>query len=207
MKNSYIVFFLLFSIGVSCTTIKLDKQSSQESQSKTLKSSKVSSPDNSQIGVNDLIDIRVYGFKELSGVYQVTPEGKIIFPFIEDVVVEGLSTYQLAKKLALKLSDGYVKNPQVTVMVKDIKSRQIFVLGQVKKSGKFPLFQRMNIVEAITMAGGFTPLANRKDVVVTRTIKNGEKKFVINVDKVVEGKLTNFYLSPGDIVFVPERFF
>jgi polysaccharide export outer membrane protein len=149
----------------------------------------------SYIGPGDMLKIQVYGEKELTGTYQVSPEGSIMFPFIGEVKVEGLNNFSLAAKISEMLKDGYINDPQVTVLVEEFVSKRIFVLGQVKKAGSFPIRTRMSVIEAISLSGGFTDFADISNVVVTR---KGE---------IVNGTKENFYLNAGDIIFVRERFF
>jgi len=162
----------------------------------------------SYIGPGDMLKIQVYGEKELTGTYQVSPEGSIMFPFIGEVKVEGLNNFSLAAKIAEMLKDGYINDPQVTVLVEEFVSKRIFVLGQVKKAGSFPIRTRMSIIEAISLSGGFTDFADISNVVVTRKGKDEkEKRFVIDIKEIVNGTKENFYLNAGDIIFVRERFF
>ena len=160
------------------------------------------------IGAGDKINIQVFNEKELSGVYQVSPDGYIMFPFIGELKVVGLDNFSLAVKIASKLKEGYLKEPNVTVVVEEFVSKRIFVLGQVKKAGSFPIRRQMSVIEAISLAGGFTNLADLSNVVVTRKSGVGkEKRFVVDIKSIVNGAKENFYLDAGDIVFVGERFF
>jgi polysaccharide export outer membrane protein len=162
----------------------------------------------SYIGPGDKLKIMVYGEKQLSGLYQVSPEGAIMFPFAGNINVKGYTSFSLAERIAELLRQGYLKDPQVTVLVQEFVSKRIYVLGQVKQAGNFPMKEAMSIVEAISLAGGFTNFADISNVVVTRKIKGGqEKKYIINIEEVVNGDKKNFYLKPGDIIFVRERFF
>ena len=159
------------------------------------------------IGAGDKINIQVFNEKELSGVYQVSPEGYIMFPFIGKIKVDGMDNFSLSVKIAEKLKDGYLKDPNVTVSVEEFVSKRIFVLGQVKKADSFPIRRRMSVIEAISLAGGFTNLADLSNVVVTRKVGGKEKRFIVNIKLIVNGAKENFYLEAGDIVFVGEKFF
>ena len=162
----------------------------------------------SYIGPGDKLKIMVYGEKQLSGLYQVSPEGAIMFPFAGRIDAQGYTSFSLSEKIAELLKEGYLKDPQVTVLVHEFVSKRIYVLGQVKKAGNFSMKEAMSIVEAISLAGGFTNFADISNVVVTRKLKNKkEKRFVVNIEEVVNGNKKNFYLKAGDIVFVRERFF
>lgn len=156
------------------------------------------------LGPGDVIEIRVYQEKDLSGDFQIGANGMIDYPLLGSIVVEGLTPAQVAQKIREGLADGLVKNPFVTVTVKERVSKRIYVLGQVNKPGTFPYEEGMTIIHAITLAGGFTKTARTNAVVVTRVIGGAETKTVVPVSEISEGKAKNFLLRPGDIVFVPE---
>lgn len=156
------------------------------------------------LGPGDVFEARVYGEKDLSGVHRVSSDGTIIFPLIGEVSVHNLSTSQIANLLQDKLADGYLKKPYVTIVIKEYNSKKIFVLGQVSKPGTFPFKGEMNVIQAITLAGGFTAMARKNSVIVTRVEKQEELRIRVPVEKISEGLAPNLGLKPGDIVFVPE---
>ncbi|HQB08520.1 MAG TPA: polysaccharide biosynthesis/export family protein [bacterium] len=202
-----IIFQMFF---LSCT-IRVGGNDKKQSSNGSIVSESNSASDGeilSYIGPGDMLKIQVYGEKELTGTYQVSPEGSIMFPFIGEVKVEGLNNFSLAAKISEMLKDGYINDPQVTVLVEEFVSKRIFVLGQVKKAGSFPIRTRMSVIEAISLSGGFTDFADISNVVVTRKGKDEkEKRFVIDIKEIVNGTKENFYLNAGDIIFVRERFF
>ena len=207
----FFLFFFSLSLFVSCTIQVGDSNSDKQmtSQTSVEKGDADEEEDHlSFIGAGDKINIQVYNEKELSGIYQVSPEGYITFPFIGEIKVDGLNIFTLATKISSKLKEGYIKEPNVTVLVEEFVSKRIFVLGQVKKAGSFPIRRSMSVIEAISLAGGFTNLADLSNVVVTRKGRDGkEKRFVVDIKSIVNGAKENFYLDAGDIVFVGERFF
>ncbi|MCU1279934.1 MAG: polysaccharide export protein [bacterium] len=158
-------------------------------------------------GVGDTFDVRVFGEADLSGSYKVGGQGNIDFPLIGIVRVQGLDPQGVAKLLADKLRQGILRDPQVTVLAKEQTSKKVYIMGQVGRPGTLPYTPSMNVVEAITLAGGFTPLAAKNDTVVTR-VENGKKTIVkIPAGDIGEGRARNFFLLPGDIISVPERIF
>ena len=204
-----IIFVLFLSVFASCT-IKVGDGNDKNAVSDMPKNE--NADENgvdplSFIGAGDKINIQVFNEAELSGVYQVSPEGYIMFPFIGKIKVNGMDNFSLAVKIAEKLKDGYLKEPNVTVSVEEFVSKRIFVLGQVKKADSFPLRRQMSVIEAISLAGGFTNLADLSNVVVTRKVGGREKRFVVDIKSIVNGAKENFYLEAGDIVFVGEKFF
>jgi protein involved in polysaccharide export with SLBB domain len=161
----------------------------------------------SSLGQGDVIEVRVYQEPELSGVYQVGSEGDVVFPLCKRVVVAGLTPNAAAEKLRACLSAGFMRDPQVSVLVKEYNSKKVFVFGEVQKPGTFTFEDGMSIVQAVTVAGGFTKTAARNSTSVTRRVNGQEVKVKVNVQDIALGKAPNFTLEPGDIVYVPESLF
>ncbi len=159
------------------------------------------------LGPGDVFEARVFQEPELSGVYQVGPQGDIIFPLCKRVVVGGLTANGAAERLRTCLADGFMRNPQVSVLVKEYNSKKVFVFGEVQKPGTFPFEDGMSIVQAITLAGGFNRNAAQNSTSVTRRVNGQEVKVKVNVQDIALGKAPNVTLEPGDIVFVPESMF
>jgi polysaccharide biosynthesis/export protein len=158
-----------------------------------------------RIGIGDHLGISVWQQKELSQeLVPVRPDGMISVPLVRDVRAEGLTCGQLADQLT-ELLKVYVTNPTVTVVVKEINSLVVYVLGQVKTSGALTLKNRVRLLQAISMSGGFTPYAHPADMVVLR--KNGvkEQRIPVNYDRILSGKAPeqNILLQGGDTVVVP----
>ncbi len=157
------------------------------------------------VGEGDVFEIRVHGHKDLSGIHRVSPAGTIDFPLIGRVAVAGKRPSAITDIIAEKLRDGYLRHPSVTIYVKEFNSKKVFVLGQVKKPGAFNFEDRMSIVQAIAVAGGFTPVAQKNYAIVKRVTDGAEKRIPVPVEKIItDEKSRNFVLQPGDIVFVPE---
>lgn len=160
------------------------------------------------LGPDDVFEVRVYGEKELSGTFRVASDGTIDYPLVGAVKVAGKTPSEVTDLLEKGLEEGdFLKQPQVSVFVKEYNSKKISVFGQVKKPGTFPYQDGMTVVEAISQAGGFTSMAKKNDTTVIRMIEGQKKRFQVPVEAIGEGRAANFTLSPGDIVFVPERIF
>ncbi len=163
--------------------------------------------DDLALGPGDRFDVRVFGEPDFTGTYRVDPDGTISYPYIGTIKVEGLRPNELARTLRDRLEQNYLRHPQVTILVQEQVSKKITVLGQVSHPGTFPYTANMNLVEAITMAGGFTPLAWRDRTKITR-IENGKKLSIeVPAGSMGEGRARNIPVRPGDIVAVPERLF
>ena len=156
------------------------------------------------LGPGDVFEVTVYGEENLTRTLRVSPEGDVHFPLIDRIHVDGLTTVQIETLIREKLQDGFIREPSVTVFVKEYNSKKVFVLGEVERPGTFPYAAGMNIVEAITLAGGFKASANTNYVVVTRRGPTGDQRIPIPVEKIIEGLATNFGLQPGDIIYVPD---
>lgn len=159
------------------------------------------------LGPADVFDVRVYGEAELSSTYRVAADGTIDFPLIGRVQVRGLTPAQVADELTRRLLT-YLKQPQVTVFVREVNSKKVTVYGQVRNPGAVSYVEAMTISQAVSMVGGLTPMAARDRARVTRTsLKDGKAEtVVVNLKDIAEGT-TTFYLQPGDEIFVPERVF
>ena len=152
----------------------------------------------------DKISVRVYGEEELGGEFQVQENGTIDFPLIGSVQASGLSQNELARSVESKLADGYLKQPQVTVVVLARANLEVSVLGSVQSPGRIAFVEKLTLVQAISNAGGLSPVAAPKRVKLTRGGPNGPETTVISVKDITEGRRQDIELQPGDIVFVPE---
>lgn len=167
----------------------------------------VASLDTGSLGPGDLFEVRVYQEPDLSGAYRVGSDGTISFPLLGKVPVAGKTTASITDDLIHRLQDGYIKSPQVSILVKEYNSKKIFVLGQVVRPGAFSYSDNMSIVNAIAEAGGFTRSALPNQTNVTRVVDGREVRTPVHVGDIGKGEEKNFTLAPGDIVYVPESFF
>ena len=157
------------------------------------------------IGPGDLFDVRVYGETSLSSSYEVAPDGSINFPLIGVVKVQGKTPPQIERELEARLAEGYIKQPSVSVRVTEYRSRRVSIFGQVRSPGTFPYTENMSVVEAITKAGGFTGMARKNAVKVTRVVEGKSSVIIVAVDEIGKGRAPNFLMHPGDNVLVEER--
>ena len=158
----------------------------------------------STLGPGDVFEVKVYDEKELSGIYRVSSSGSISFPLIGKVHVEGMTSTDAADVIQGRLGEKYLRNPQVSIFIKEYNSKKISVFGQVNKPGTFKYEDNMSVTQAVSMAGGFTKMAAKDDTNVTRIEAGEEKKYPVPVESIAQGQAKNFYLQPGDIVYVPE---
>lgn len=144
----------------------------------------------------------------MSGDHQVAPNGTINFPLLGAVKVDGLEPTEVATELENELRDrDLLRNPNVSVYVREYASKRISVVGAVANPGAFPLQPGMTVVQAISMAGGFSSLADRDGTVVTRRIGDETVRYRVPVERVTRGQAEDIEVAAGDIIFVPERLF
>ena len=160
------------------------------------------------IGPEDVLEISVWRNQDLSKVVAVRPDGRISLPLIGDVKAVGRTPTQLTVEISSKLKE-YKENPSVAIMVREVNSYAIFVLGEVGKPGKYPLKSKTTLLQGLTIAGGFTPGAARNKVVVFRFNENGdgEHRIRASYDDIVlrNGSNQNIELKPGDTIVVPSE--
>jgi polysaccharide export outer membrane protein len=155
------------------------------------------------LGAADVIHVSVWKSSDLSQTVTVGPDGFVSLPLLGDVHVAGLTTNQLAQDLSSKLS-SYVVSAQVTVSVIEIRSRQVFVTGQVGKPGAYSLIAPITVLQLIAQAGGLTTFANRKSILILRTANSQIQRLRFNYTSALRGDMKqNINLQPGDTVIIP----
>ena len=160
------------------------------------------------IGADDVLIVMFRREKDMSAEVIVRPDGKITLPLINDIQAAGLTTDQLRDKVTEQAA-RFVESPTVTVIVKQINSRRVFITGQVMKPGPYPIADRMTVMQLISTAGGLTEYAKKKDIVILREPagRPGSKPtaFKFNYDDVrkLKNLASNIELKPGDTVIVP----
>src|SRR5262245_23055127 len=155
------------------------------------------------IGAEDVLNVVFWREKDLSAEVVVRPDGKISLPLLNDVSAVGLTPEQLAAVLA-KAAIKYVRDPGATVIVRQVRSRKIYVIGEVNKPGAIALAGEMTVLKALAEAGGFLEHANKGDVVIVRVENGQERRFKFNYNDIVRGKNTpqNINLQSGDTIIV-----
>jgi protein involved in polysaccharide export with SLBB domain len=160
------------------------------------------------LGPGDVISVRVYGEDAMTGNHQIAPDGTINFPLLGTVQVGGLEPSAVAQKLQSELVErDLLRAPHVSVYVEDYASKRVSVVGAVANPGTFALVPGMTVVQAISMAGGFSSLADRDATVVTRRVDEEIIRYRVPVDRVTKGQAADIEVAAGDIIFVPERMF
>lgn len=159
-------------------------------------------PKDYRVGVDDELMISVWHEPELSQAVAVRPDGMITLPLVNDITVLGLTTEEMQALLTEKLKT-VVNDPQVTVIVKAIHSRKVYVVGNVGKQGVYMLSGRKTVLELLAEAGGLGPFAKTGSIYVLRKADGKETRIPFNYKKALSGKGSNPELLPGDMVVVP----
>ena len=158
------------------------------------------------LGPGDKLELTIfYGHEENKQTYTLDSSGQMEVRYIGTVSAGGKTMRETQEEIRARLADGYLKDPVVALTVVEINSLKCSVMGQVAHSGSVKFTPGMTIVEAIAQSGGFTPLARKNMVKVTRKIEGKKETYKIPVEMIADGKRPNFPMMPGDEVFVPER--
>jgi polysaccharide biosynthesis/export protein VpsN len=163
----------------------------------------------SSLGPGDVFEVTVYDEPAMSKPYKVAPNGTIDFPLIGTLEVEGRESQEVAEMIRDALREKQIlKNPSVSVLVKEVNSKKFAVFGQVQKPGQFPMSEGMTVVQAISLAGGFTALADRDRVTLNRRVSREKVvRVFFSVAAITEGKMNDIPLQSGDTIYVEERVF
>jgi len=161
------------------------------------------------LGPEDVLIVTVWKNQDLSREVVIRPDGMISMPLIGEVPAANLTSNNLAKRISDRLTE-YMASPIVSVQVKEVNSYFVYVMGEVTKPGKYPLKSYANVMQGISLAGGFNPFAKRNKIKVLRaTGDSPSEKHQIEIpvqyDDILKGNATvgNFYLRSGDVIVVP----
>jgi len=156
------------------------------------------------IGPDDVLDVSVWKEQDLTRTLQVRPDGRISMPLLNDVQAAGFTPSQLAQTISERLKK-YLTAPQVTIIVTQINSQRVYVIGEVTRPGAYPLLPGMTILQAISSAGGLTQFANSKKIFLMRNENHIQTKYPFSYKEVLDGRKAeeNLPVKPGDTIVVP----
>jgi polysaccharide export outer membrane protein len=158
-------------------------------------------PETYRIGPEDVLHISVWKNETMSRAVPVRPDGKISLPLLNDVQAAGLTTLELREVLTKKLAE-YMPSPEVSVIVTDVRSFKVSVIGEVARPGRYELKSWTTVLDVLALAGGFTQFASRSRIIILQPDGKTMKRIPFNYNKLA-GEQENFYLRNGDIVLVP----
>jgi polysaccharide export outer membrane protein len=192
----------LFAILV--LVISASQALSQESKAKTNVIAETM-VDSYQIGIGDILEITTWKEPDFTReAVLVRTDGKISFPLVNDFPAAGLSPMELKYNLENALK-AYVSHPVVTVHVNNPVSQKFYILGEVKRTGEYPLVKHLTVLQAFALAGGFTEWASKKEIILLRHEGGKDKIYRINYKEIAEGKdfSQNLKLKTDDTIIVP----
>lgn len=149
-----------------------------------------------KLGPGDKVRVTVYDEQDLSGDFEVNDQGQIALPLIGTVTVAGKTVDDVQSLVTQKYGANYLINPRVAIEV--LNYRPFFILGEVQKPGSYPYVNGMTVINAVALAGGYTPRADKKDIMIRRANDPSSKEEQVGEDDPV---------LPGDVIRVTERFF
>jgi polysaccharide export outer membrane protein len=197
MKNMSFCIMVLAMLLVlaACATLVADSSYAQEI------------PQNAEaylLGPEDVLEISVWKDETLTKQVVVMPDGKIAFPLIGEIQASGRTIDDLRQELVKKISE-YMPDPVVTVILHSINSYKIHVIGKVNKPGTYTIGKTVNVMQALSLAGSFSPFADLSDIGILRDEKGKQIRIKFDYDDVAKGKNLeqNIYLKSGDVIVVP----
>jgi protein involved in polysaccharide export with SLBB domain len=164
--------------------------------------------DQSALGPGDVFHMEIVGEKDLPTEYQVASDGTVDLPYIQRMKVDGLEPQEVSNLVRKRLVEQKIlRSPSVIITVKEYNSKKVTLLGQVAKPGSFPFSPGLTLIQAVSLAGGLTSIANTDRVNLTRKDKQGARTVVVSVDAITEGRSPDIPLQAGDQIYVHERIF
>jgi polysaccharide export outer membrane protein len=160
------------------------------------------------VGAGDVFTMEIVGEKDLPKEYTVSSNGTVDLPYVQTLDVAGLEPQEIARLIRQRLIEKKILNdPAVIVQVKEYNSRRVVLLGQVAKPGTFPLTSGLTLIQAISLAGGLTAIANDDRVTLTRKVGDKTQTVVLSVEAITSGNSEDIPLQAGDRIYVYERMF
>ncbi len=208
---SYLLRIALLTLMFGALAHAQSADSSSKSKKKDSKHTAAASAPNSAvpvdyvIGTDDILAINVWKEPDLTRTVPVRPDGKISLPLVGEIQAAGKTPRQLQDELSTTLK-SYVASPEVTVIVQEVRSQKINVVGEVNKPGTFPLLKPMTVLDGLAQAGGFREFAKTSKIYVLRVNANGtQTRYPFNYKKVIKGQAAaqNIELESHDTIVVP----
>jgi len=151
------------------------------------------------IGPEDVLEIKVWGNDDLTRTVEVSQEGFFTFPLIGNIQTEGLSVFELENRLKQRLSEGYLKSPQITINISKYKSQKVIILGEIKKPGSYVIKGKTHLLEIISLAEGFTEKAGK----IVKIVSTKDRNFELDLDLLKNGVADErFFVQNGDSIYI-----
>jgi protein involved in polysaccharide export with SLBB domain len=160
------------------------------------------------LGPGDVFELHIVGEEKLPTQFTVSPDGTADLPYVKRVQAAGLEPQQLAEQVRTQLVEKQILvDPSVSVSLKDLNSKRIEILGEVQKPGSLPMVSGMTLLRAISLAGGFTAMANHGKVMIRRRVTGGTKAATVSVDDIMDNRIPDPMLQAGDSIDIAQRIF
>jgi polysaccharide export outer membrane protein len=164
--------------------------------------------DVSTVAAGDVFVLQLVGEEKLPVEYTVAPDGTVDVPYLARMRVAGLEPQQIADRIRQALMRAEIlTSPSVTVSVKAYNSKRVVVSGEVPKGGALPLAPGMTLVQAVSQAGGLTPLGRGRELVLRRQVGSGTRAVVVDYEAITNNEIPDVLLQAGDTIHVPARVF
>jgi len=161
------------------------------------------------VGIGDVLEMQIVGEDKLPTTFVIASDGTVDLPYVKRVKVAGLEPQEIAQLVRAKLMEGQIlTDPSVSVSIKEYNSKKIEILGEVQKPGSFALQPGMTLLRAVSLAGGFTSIANKDRVIIRRRVeKTKTKAAIVSVDDIMDNRADDIPLQAGDTIDVKQRAF
>lgn len=195
---------LLVAIAILATTPALPAQAPQAARPAPDGVAGVPTLPDYVIGIDDVLGVLFWREPDMTGDVTVRPDGLITVPLVGEILAAGLRPEALREEIA-KAAARVLEDPNVTVVVRQINSRKVFITGEVAQPGSYPMLAPMTVVQLIALAGGLNEFADKESISVLRVEEGRTRSFKFNYKDVAKGKnlAQNIVLKPGDTVVVP----
>jgi polysaccharide export outer membrane protein len=199
-----VLAFLYRQAGMMVLAAEPSPQVARASASEAVLDKGSPPPSDYRIGPDDVLTIVFWEEKDLSTEVVVRPDGNISLPLLNDLKAAGITPEQLRLRI-VEEARQYVEEPNATVLVKQVNSRKVFIMGQVHKPGAYPLTGPTTVVQLIATAGGLADFASIKNILVMRSENGRQIPYRVNYKQILDLKnlSQNIELKPGDTVIVP----
>jgi polysaccharide export outer membrane protein len=160
--------------------------------------------ENYLVGAGDLLSVVVWKNEEVSGEHMVRPDGKITLPLVGDILAAGMTTDAISNQIIKKL-ELFIESPHVSVIIRDAASNIIYVLGEVNAPGAYPIRDRLTVLQALALAGGFSEFARRNEMALIRLEGDSQKLTEISFREILKtaDPAQNLLLKRGDTLVIP----
>lgn len=172
--------------------------------------SKVGNAEEYKVGIGDILEVRILKPDQSTDRVTVSPSGDISVAYLGSVKVKNKTISQIQRNIQIRLANGYLKYPVVTVSLIESRSRNFTITGEVNEPGTYPLSDNTTVLKAISVAGGFTRFGSKSKVRILRPRgdRPGYTKIEVDVEKVMDGDArADIIIEPGDIIVISESFF